>query len=114
EAHQDVVQAGLEHRQQVLAGDPGLARSLGVVVAELPLLDAVVATGLLLLAQLHAVLALFLAPAPVLAGRIGAALHAALVRQAALALEEQLLPLPAALLALRSRVTGHQTRLRLR
>jgi hypothetical protein len=54
----------------------------------------------LLLAQLNAVLALFHAPAPVLARRVGATLDAALVGQAALALEKQLLPLAAALLAL--------------
>jgi hypothetical protein len=43
-----------------------------------------------------------------LAGRIGATLDAALVRQAALALEEQLLPLAAAPLALRPGVACHQ------
>jgi hypothetical protein len=42
-----------------------------------------------------------------LAGRVGASLDAALVGQAALALEEQLLPLAAALLALRSCVSSH-------
>jgi hypothetical protein len=42
-----------------------------------------------------------------LAGRVGAALDAALVGEAALALEEQLLALAAALLALRSGVTCH-------
>src|SRR5438105_9380112 len=48
------------------------------------------------------------------AGRIRAALDAALVRQTALALEEQLLSLAAALLALRSGIARHQTRLLLR
>jgi hypothetical protein len=43
-----------------------------------------------------------------LAGRVGAALDAALVGQAALALEEQLLALAAALLALRSGFTSHR------
>src|SRR3712207_9065259 len=64
--------------------------------------------------QLHAVLALLLAAASVVARRVRAALDAALVREAALALEEQLLPLAAALLALGSGVAGHQTRRRLR
>jgi hypothetical protein len=43
----------------------------------------------------------------VLARRIGAALDAALVREAARALEEQLLPLAATLLALGTGVAGH-------
>src|SRR3954447_21723359 len=84
-----------------------MARSLVVVAAELALEHPVVAARLLLLAQLHPVLALFHAPAAVLARRVGTALYAALVRQAALALEEQLLPLAAALLALRRSVSGH-------
>src|SRR5207248_1719075 len=53
-------------------------------------------------------------PATVLAWRIGATLDAALVGQAALTLQEQLLALSAALLALRRGVARHQTRLRLR
>src|SRR4051812_1324114 len=49
-----------------------------------------------------------------LAGRVGAALDAALVGEAALALEEELLALAAALLALGAGIARHQTRLRLR
>jgi hypothetical protein len=62
--------AALEDAQEVLAGDPGLARRLRVVRAELLLQHAVVAAGLLLLTQLHAVLGLLLAAAAVLARRI--------------------------------------------
>src|SRR5262249_3526048 len=47
--------------------------------------------------------------AAVLAGRVGAALDAALVGEAALALEEELLALAPALLALGGGVAGHQT-----
>jgi hypothetical protein len=43
----------------------------------------------------------------VVTGGIGAALDAALVGEAALALEEELLTLPAALLALGTRVSSH-------
>jgi hypothetical protein len=43
----------------------------------------------------------------VIARRVGAALDAALVGHAALALEEELLPLAAALLALWARIAGH-------
>src|SRR3954451_4498752 len=107
EAHEHVVEAALEDAQQVLAGDALLTGSLLVVVAELLLEDAVVAARLLLLPQLHAVLGLLLAPAAVIAGRVGAALDAALVGQAALALEEQLLPLTAALLALGRVIACH-------
>src|SRR3954447_3420565 len=114
EAHEDVVEPALEDPQQVLAGDALLAGGLLVVVAELLLEHAVVAASLLLLPQLDAVLGLLLAPAAVIAGRIGAALDAALVGQAALALEEQLLPLTAALLALGRVIACHQTLLLLR
>src|ERR671916_1872062 len=100
EPHEHVVEPALEHAQQVLAGDAGLAARAVVVVAELLLEHAVVAPRLLLLAQLEAILRLLLASAPVLPGRIGAALDAALLGQAALALEEELLALSPALLAL--------------
>ena len=75
-------------------------------------MDLVVAARLLLLAQLQPVLGLAHAAAAVLARRVGAALDAALVGEAALALEEELLALAAALLALGRRVASHQTRLR--
>src|SRR5215207_4942412 len=107
EADEHVVEAALEHAQQVLAGDARLTAGLLVVRAELTLEDAVVAARLLLLAQLDAVLALSLTPAAVIAGRIRAALDAALVGEAALALEEELLALPPALLALRAGVSCH-------
>ena len=110
ESHEHVVEAALEQRQQVLAGDPRLARGLVVVQAELLLEHAVVAAGLLLLAQLDAVLRLALAAAAVVARRVAAALDAALVGQAALALEEQLLALAAALLALGSGIACHRLR----
>ena len=97
----------LEQRQQVLARDALLARRLVVVAAELALEHAVVAARLLLLAQLHAVLALLLAATAVVARRVRAALDAALVGEAALALEEELLPFAAALLALGAGVTSH-------
>ena len=107
EPDQHVVEAGLEQPQQVLAGDAVLPRSLVVVGAELFLQHLVVAARLLLLAQLHPVLGLPHAPAAVLAGRVGAALDAALVGEAALALEEELLALAAALLALGGGVASH-------
>ena len=107
QTHEHVVQPALEQREQVLAGDARLPGGLFVVAVELPLEHSVVAARLLLLAQLHPVLALFHAPTPMLARRVGAALDAALVRQAALALEEQLLSLAAALLALWACVSCH-------
>src|SRR5204862_1098798 len=97
---QHVVKATLEHPEQVLAGHPLLARSLVVVDPELLLENAVVAPSLLLLPQLDAVLALLLATATVITRRVRATLDTAFVGQAALALEEQLLALAAALLAL--------------
>src|SRR3954454_166967 len=105
--HHDVVETGLEQAQQVLAGDSRLAAGLVVVGAELALEDAVEAACLLLLAKLEAVLGLLHAPAAMVTRRVGTTLHAALVRQAPLALEEELHPLTAALLALWARVAGH-------
>jgi hypothetical protein len=100
EPHQHVVEPALEQAQQVLAGDALLPRGLVVVAAELLLQHLVVAARLLLLAQLHPVLGLAHPPAPVLARRVGAPLDPALVSEAAGALEEELLALAAALLAL--------------
>src|SRR5918992_1016569 len=114
EPHQHVVEARLQQPQQVLAGHAGLPAGLGVVVAELLLEHAVVTPCLLLLAQLQPVLRLARPPAAVVARRVVAPLHAALVRQAALALQEQLHALATALLALGAGVARHQTRLRLR
>src|SRR5450631_4438085 len=84
QTHEHVVQPALEQREQVLAGDTRLPRCLFVVAVELLLQHSVVTACLLLLAQLHAVLALFHAPTSVLTRRVGAALHPALVGQAAL------------------------------
>src|SRR6185312_9561455 len=112
EAVDDVVEPRLEHPQEVLAGRAGAARRLGVRVAELLLEQAVVAARLLLLAELQQVLALLDAAAAVLSRRIRAALDRALLGEAALALQEELEPLPAALAALRSGVAGHYPRLR--
>src|SRR3954453_4439400 len=114
EPHQDVVEPALQESQQVLTRHAVLAARLVVVVAELLLEHTVVAAGLLLLAQLQAILRLLRAPAAVLARRVRAPLDAALVRQAALPLEEELHALAAALLALCTSVSRHQTRLRLR
>src|SRR5215217_4126319 len=114
EAHEHVVEARLEQSQQVLAGHAGLAAGLGVVVAELLLEHAVVPARLLLLTQLDAVLRLPRTAAAVIARRVLTPLDAALVSQAALALQEQLHALAAALLALRPRIARHQTRLLLR
>src|SRR5688572_115648 len=64
EAHpvHDVVEARLEHPQEVLAGRAFDLRGLLVIVAELPLEHAVHAAQLLLLAQLHAIIRQALAP----------------------------------------------------
>src|SRR5436305_9992769 len=88
EPHEHVVEAAFQHPEEVLARDPRLARRLLVVDAELLLEHAVVATRLLLLAQLDPVLALLLAAAAVPAGRIRAPLDAAFVGETALALQE--------------------------
>src|SRR6201992_263585 len=100
ETHQHVVEAGLEQPEQILAGAAVWTGGVFVVGAELFLQHLVVAAGLLLLAQLQAVLALAQAAAAVIAGRVGATLDTALVGEAALTLEEEFLGLDTALLAL--------------
>ena len=107
EAVDDVVEPPLEHAQELLARDAGALGGLRVVGAELLLEQAVVAARLLLLTQLEQVLGLLDAAASVLARRIAAALDRALLRQAALALEEELHALAAALLALGRPVASH-------
>jgi hypothetical protein len=107
EAVDDVVEACLERPQQVVACDAALAGRLLVVRTELGLEQAVVAPCLLLLAQLQQVLRLLDAAAAVLARRVAAALDGALLGQAPLALEEELHPLAAALLALRTAISRH-------
>src|SRR6185436_18239177 len=114
EAHAvgDVVEARFEQLQQALAGDALGARRVVVGVAELPLEQPVGVAHLLLLAQLLAVVgearAALLA---VLAGRVGAALHRALVGEALLALEVELLAFAAAMTAL-VEILGHVYTLR--
>src|SRR3954453_16942644 len=114
EPHEHVVEPALQQAQQVLARHARLAARFCVVVAELLLEHAVVAAGLLLLPQLKPVLGLLRAAAAVLTRRVRAPLDAALVGEAALALQEELDALSTALLALCTTVAGHQTRLRLR
>ena len=69
-----VVEALLQHAQEVLAGDPRGPAGLHVQVVELALQQAVDAAGLLLLAQLTQVLGALPHPVPpVLPRRVGAA-----------------------------------------
>src|SRR5262245_32327690 len=107
EAVDDVVEARLEHPQQVLARGALPTARLLVRRPELLLEQPVVPARLLLLAKLEQVLALLDPSAPVLSRRVAAPLDRALLGQAALALEEELEPLPAAEAALRSEVAGH-------
>src|SRR6186997_1609619 len=80
---------------------------LGVVGAELLLEQAEVAPRLLLFAQLQQVLGLLDAAAAVVSRRVAAALDGALLRQAALTLEEELHAFAAAVAALGSQRTSH-------
>ena len=102
-----VVEPHLEEAEQVLAGDPLLAACRLVVVVELLLEHLVVAARLLLLAQLQQVLGLLHTAAAVLTRRIRTTLDRALVCEAALALEEELLALATALLALWGSISRH-------
>src|SRR4051794_26596059 len=103
----DVVEAGLEDAQEVLAGPAGSAVGLLVVAAELLLEDAVDARGLLLLAHLQQVLALLRARAAVLTRGVGTDLDRALRGLALGPLQEELHLLAPAPLAVRPVVTRH-------
>src|SRR5262249_24290224 len=92
----DVVEAAIQALQQHLAGDPLAARRLLEGQAELVLQNAVDPLDLLLLAQLHAVALQLDATLAVLSGREIALLDRALLGEAAVALQAQLHPLPAA------------------
>ena len=95
----DVVQPALADGEQILAGLARTALGHIKVAPELALEQPVVPLGLLLLTHLLAVLG-GLAPAlTVLSGRIGAVLHSALLSVAPVALQKELLALPAALAA---------------
>src|SRR5688572_2452189 len=96
----DVVETGLEDRQDVLTGLAGAVGRLLVVPAELLLHDAVGEAGLLLLLQLGEVLLLLDPATPVLAGREGTQVEV-LVAADEVGLE------PARLLGDGSGVTGH-------
>ena len=87
----DVVQTGLEDREQVLARDALTLLRHGEVAAELLLEHAVIAADLLLLAQLGAVLRGLAAALAVLTGGVASALERALLGVASVALEEELL-----------------------
>src|SRR5204863_4070302 len=96
EPEDDVVQPSLEIDEQQLAGDPLLAIGRFEGQAELLFKQAIHPLDLLLLPELDAV-TLQLDPAlPVLAGGEVALLDGALLGEAAVPLQEQLHPLPAA------------------
>src|SRR2546425_5650653 len=102
------IQARLQQLQKTLARHAFAARGLCIGLAELTLEQSVYAAQLLLLPQLLAEIghaaAAFL---PVLSPRIAAALDRAFVGEAFLALEEELLPLAAALAAFGIEISGH-------
>ena len=104
----DVVEAPFEELQQRFAGDPAGALGRREVPAELIFEDAVNALDLLLFAQLNAVAGeLRLARLAVLSGREIALFDRALLRVAALPLEEQLHSLAPAQTTNRSDITSH-------
>src|SRR5262249_53567181 len=103
----DVVEAALEHLEEVYARDPLRPGGVREVVPELPLEHAVHPLDLLLLPELDAV-ALDLGPAAsVLAGGVAASFERAFLLEAAVALEEQLHPLATAQPADRFGMSGH-------
>src|SRR2546425_8015493 len=102
-----VVQASLQGPEEVLARNALLAFGLGERAPELPLQDPVNALQLLFLAKLGAVLRDTLTPLPVLAGRIGAPFHRALLRHATGPFQEELDPFATAQPTDRSTIFRH-------
>src|SRR6185369_7351288 len=90
QAEHDIVEPALEQLEQVLPRAPALALGHGEVAPELALQHAVDALGLLLLAQLDAVVGELGPRQPMLARGIVPPLDGALVAEAPRALEEQL------------------------
>src|SRR5215468_3934140 len=90
QAEHHIVQPALEQLEQVLPRTPALALGDGEVAAELALQHTVDALGLLLLAELDAVVRELRPGQSVLARRIVPPLDGALVAEAPRALEEQL------------------------
>src|SRR5215467_11956569 len=90
QAEHHIVQPALEQLEQVLPRTPALALGDGEVAAELALQHPVDALGLLLLAELDAVVRELRPGQSVLARRIVPPLDGALVAEAPRALEEQL------------------------
>jgi len=109
QALHDVVEAALDEAEHLLAGAALAAGRVEVVLAELLLEDAVDAARLLLLAEANRVLRQLDAALAVLAGRVRATGDRALVRVAALALEEELHALAAAKLANGTDITSHSS-----
>jgi hypothetical protein len=99
ETENHIVKAGLERYEEVFTRHAILIRGTLKEISELLLLEAIHPLDLLLLTELNRVLRLLLPSSlswAVLSGRIGAALHRALLGVALLPLQEQLLPLAAA------------------
>ena len=93
--------------EEALAGDARAILGVNEVVPELPLEDAVDAANLLLLTELHPVLADLAAADAVLAGGRRPALEGALLGVAARPLQEELGALPSAETADGFGVSGH-------
>ena len=86
----DVIEAGFEEADEVLARDSGSADSFLVVAHELLLEHAIGDAGALLFAQLEAAVRDLAAAGRARSWRVRAAVKAALGREAAITLEEEL------------------------
>jgi hypothetical protein len=107
----DVVQTSLQTNQEILASDTSSLGSTPEEIAELTLLEAIHPFHLLLLSKLEGIVGLF--PSAGLSGSmlawgIGSPVHWTFLGVALLALQEQLLPFPAAELTDWSSVSSHR------
>ena len=103
----DVVKAPLEQSEHFLARAALTPRGLVEIAAELPLENAIDAPHLLLIAQTNSELAQLDSSLAVLARRVGAPRHGALLRIAALSLQVELHPFAPAEPADRTNIPSH-------
>src|SRR6185503_8916512 len=105
----DVVETALDDAEHLFTGTTRHGRRFAVVTGELQLEQAVDAAHLLLLAQAETVLAELDAGLAVLAGRVRATAHAALLREAASTLQVELAAFATAELAHGTEIARHDS-----
>jgi hypothetical protein len=109
ESVHDVIEAGFEEANEVLAGDTGTADRFFIIAYKLAFEHAIADTGALLFAELEAAVADFAAARRAGARGVGPPFEAALRRKAAIGLEIELFAVAPAEPAYRTGVPCHMS-----